>query len=200
MTNNYDYTFKVAIVGNHSVGKSSIINSLVNHSFEHKTTSTLGVDFNIKTLETNGKHVKLLIWDTAGQERFRSLISAYYRNVHGVILVYDITNKITFADLKMWIRDTDRFCSEYVVRILVGNKSDLTQNREVTYDEGKRLAQDMDMIFIETSAKTFNGIEDAFISMTTEIINNEEANIFYPKNVIKLEMVDDKHITDDCEC
>ena len=125
---------------------------------------TIGVDFKIRSLEEGGKTCKLQIWDTAGQDRFKTITSSYYKGAHGIIVVYDITDKDSFAKVTEWMSEVDKHASENISRILVGNKVDLEDKREVSYQEAKELADNFNVKFIETSAKEAKNVEDAFLN------------------------------------
>ena len=132
--------------------------------------TTIGVDFKIKTLDVDGKSVKLQIWDTAGQERFRNIISSYYRGAQGIMLVYDITDLESFQNLNSWLIEIEKNASKNVYKILVGNKCDMESERKVTVEQGKDFAAQYGMKFFETSAKESTNVSDSFIAMTREII------------------------------
>ncbi|CAN4095937.1 unnamed protein product [Withania somnifera] len=133
--------------------------------------STIGVDFKIRTVEQDGKTIKLQIWDTAGQERFRTITSSYYRGAHGIIVVYDVTDQESFNNVKQWLNEIDRYASDNVNKILVGNKADLTANRVVSYETAKAFADEIGIPFLETSAKDATNVEQAFMAMTGSIKN-----------------------------
>lgn len=128
------------LIGDSGVGKSSLLLQYVDKSFNDTFISTIGVDFKIKTLELDGKIVKLQIWDTAGQERFRTICSSYYRGAHCIILVYDMTDVNSFNNLKEWFKEIDRYAFENVSKIIVGNKSDLDMQRVVDFQIAKSFA------------------------------------------------------------
>lgn len=130
--------------------------------------STIGVDFKIRTVEQDGKTIKLQIWDTAGQERFRTITSSYYRGAHGIIVVYDVTDQETFNNVKQWLSEIDRYASENVNKLLVGNKCDLP-NKVVSTETAKAFADEIGIPFMETSAKDSLNVEQAFMAMTASI-------------------------------
>ncbi|EGR30169.1 ras oncogene family protein, putative [Ichthyophthirius multifiliis] len=165
----YDYLFKLLLIGNSSVGKSSLLLRFSDNIFNECFLPTIGVDFKIRTFDIQGKAVKLQIWDTAGQERFKTITSSYYKGAHGIILVYDITDRQTFKDIDNWLAEADKNANENVVKLLVGNKIDLENKRQVSFDEGKELADSLGIKFIETSALTANNVENAFVTLATEI-------------------------------
>jgi Ras-related protein Rab-1A len=126
-------------------------------------------DQKIRTVELEGKTVKLQIWDTAGQERFRTITSSYYRGAHGIIVVYDVTDEDSFANVKTWLNEIDRYANENVNKLLVGNKSDLTEKKKVDYQTAKAFADEIGVPFLETSAKNATNVEQAFMTMAAEI-------------------------------
>ncbi|KAL5975563.1 WD40 repeat protein [Asimina triloba] len=132
---------------------------------------TIGVDFKIRTVEQDGKTIKLQIWDTAGQERFRTITSSYYRGAHGIIIVYDVTDQESFNNVKQWLNEIDRYASDSVNKLLVGNKCDMTANKVVSYEAGKALADEIGIPFLETSARNATNVEQAFMTMAAEIKN-----------------------------
>lgn len=131
--------------------------------------TTIGVDFQTRFIQIKNEIIKLLLWDTAGQEKFRSITEAYYRGSHGVLIVYDITDLKSFKNIKRWLSDIKSHDLEDVQILLVGNKCDLTENRQVSYDQGKKLADDVGINFFETSAKTSMNVEEAFMVLATQI-------------------------------
>mmetsp|Transcript_8234 Transcript_8234/g.8096 ORF Transcript_8234/g.8096 Transcript_8234/m.8096 type:complete len:205 (-) Transcript_8234:43-657(-) len=165
----YDYLFKLLLIGDSGVGKSSILLRFADNTYAESFIATIGVDFKIKTVEVENKVIKLQIWDTAGQEKFRTITSSYYRGAHGIIVVYDVTNRDSFNNVKNWMNEITRYASENVNRLLVGNKSDMEGKKVVTYDEGKELADSFGIPFIETSAKTSVNVEQSFLRMAGEI-------------------------------
>jgi len=136
--------------------------------------ATIGVDFKIRTIDINGAQVKLQIWDTAGQERFRTITSSYYRGAHGIIVVYDITNPDSFQNVRKWLQEINRYASENVQKILVGNKADLVSERKVSYEDAKELADELGVNFLETSAKNASNVELAFENMAKAIKEKDD--------------------------
>lgn len=165
----YDYLFKLLLIGDSGVGKSSLLLRFSDDTYETNFNSTIGVDFKIKTVDLDDKVVKLQIWDTAGQERFRTLTSSYYRGAHGVIIVYDVTDTESFDNVKKWLQDIDKNASEGVQKLLVGNKCDLASKKAVDFAMAKELADEMSMPFLEASAKNSRNVEAAFMAMTSAI-------------------------------
>lgn len=165
----YDYLFKLLLIGNSSVGKSSILLRFADNTFTDNFLPTIGVDFKIKTFELQQKIIKMQIWDTAGQERFKTITSSYYRGAHAVLIVYDITDRQSFSDVENWLIETEKHASDGITRLLVGNKSDLESKRVVMSEEGKNFAANNGLEFIETSSKNNVNIEDAFLTVAKKI-------------------------------
>lgn len=171
MTTEYDYLFKLLLIGDSGVGKSCLLLRFADDTYTDSYISTIGVDFKIRTVDLDGKTIKLQIWDTAGQERFRTITSSYYRGAHGIIIVYDITDKESYENVRQWLFEIDRFASETVCKLLVGNKSDLTNKRAVEYSTAKAFADEINIPCLETSAKNSNNVEQAFLTMAAQIKN-----------------------------
>jgi Ras-related protein Rab-18 len=172
----YDYLFKVLVIGDASVGKSSMLLRFTDDSFDDHIQSTIGVDFKVKHIDMSGKRVKLTIWDTAGQERFRTLTSSYYRGAHGVVLVYDVTRTDSFENLEQWLKEVQLYSpnnGESVVKLLVGNKIDL--DRTIGRERAEAWARSHGMLFLEASAKTKLGIRQVFMEVVQKILDNPEA-------------------------
>jgi len=167
----YDYLFKLLLIGDSGVGKSCLLLRFADHTYTESYISTIGVDFKIRTIDLDGKTIKLQIWDTAGQERFRTITSSYYRGAHGIIVVYDVTDMESFNNVKQWLNEIDRYAVENVCKLLVGNKCDLVAKRQVDYDTAKDFADKLDIPFLETSAKAATNVEKAFLTMAAEIKN-----------------------------
>jgi len=169
MSPEYDFLFKLLLIGDSGVGKSCLLLRFADDTYTESYISTIGVDFKIRTIELEGKTVKLQIWDTAGQERFRTITSSYYRGAHGIIVVYDVTDQETFSNVKQWLQEIDRYACEGVNKLLVGNKSDLTQKKVVEYTVAKEFADQLAIPFLETSAKNATNVEQAFLTMAKHI-------------------------------
>jgi len=165
----YDYLFKLLLIGDSGVGKSCLLLRFADNTYTDSYISTIGVDFKIRTLDIDGKTVKLQIWDTAGQERFRTITSSYYRGAHGIIVVYDVTDKVSFNNVKQWLGEIDRYACQSVNKLLVGNKADLVEKKVVDYNEAKEFADSLGISFLETSAKSAQNVEEAFLTMTRQI-------------------------------
>jgi len=168
------------------VGKSCLLIRFTDDSWSESYVTTIGVDFKIKTLDIEGKSVKLQIWDTAGQERFRNIVSSYYRGAQGIMMVYDITDLESFQNLNSWLIEIEKNASKNVYKILVGNKSDLEKDRKVTFEQGKDFANQYGMKFFETSAKESKNVQESFVTMTKEIIketSEKKINVHDEKNI-----------------
>ncbi|XP_069765345.1 ras-related protein ORAB-1-like [Narcine bancroftii] len=171
MNPEYDYLFKLLLIGDSGVGKSCLLLRFADDTYTESYISTIGVDFKIRTIELEGKTIKLQIWDTAGQERFRTITSSYYRGAHGIIIVYDVTDQDSFNNVKQWLEEIARYASENVNKLLVGNKCDLTSKKVVDYPTAKEYADSLRIPFLETSAKNATNVEQAFVTMAAEIKN-----------------------------
>ncbi|KAL6516444.1 Ras-related protein RABA2a [Orobanche gracilis] len=165
----YDYLFKIVLIGDSGVGKSNTLSRFTRNNFCLESKSTIGVEFATRTLQIEGKTVKAQIWDTAGQERYRAITSAYYRGAVGALLVYDITKRQTFDNVQRWLRELRDHADSNIVIMMTGNKSDLHHLRVVTDQDGQNLAEKEGLSFLETSALEAHNIEKAFQTILTEI-------------------------------
>jgi len=171
----YDYLFKIVIIGDSGVGKSSLLLRFAENSFTESYLTTIGVDFRFRTLNVGGKSVKLHIWDTAGQERFRTMTSAYYRGSDGIVLVYDTTDRDSFEHVDSWLQEVNRFSADTTCKILIGNKNDLSAQRAVPPEEAQRKASALGLAgFVETSAQTAEKVDQAFSLIAAEMIKSAE--------------------------
>jgi Ras-related protein Rab-4B len=182
MTERYDYLFKFIVIGDTAVGKSCLLHRFIDNKFKKESTHTIGVEFGSKIIEVGGRNVKLQIWDTAGQERFRSVTRSYYRGAAGAILVYDITSRETYNHVTSWLSDARSLANKDIAIILVGNKADLP-NREVTFLEASRFAQENDLMFLETSALSGEGVEGVFFQCARSILSKIQSGILDPESM-----------------
>jgi Ras-related protein Rab-18 len=171
----YDHLFKLLMIGDAGVGKSSMLLRFTDDSFDDHIQSTIGVDFKVKHLDVMDKRIKLTVWDTAGQERFRTLTSSYYRGAQGVVMVYDVTRRDSFENLEQWLKEVMLYSpnnGEGVVKLLVGNKIDL--ERQVPREEAEAWARSQGMLFLEASAKTKTGIKQCFMEVVHKILEDPD--------------------------
>jgi len=174
MSNDYDFLFKLLLIGDSGVGKSCLLLRFAEDSYTESYLSTIGVDFKIRTIDVDGKTIKLQIWDTAGQERFRTITAAYYRGAHGIVVVYDVTDSESFENVRMWLKEIERYAAEYVEKLLIGNKSDLVPKKVVEYSIAKEFADSLNIPFLETSAKDSTNVDEMFYTMTKLIQQRAE--------------------------
>ncbi|CAL1532255.1 unnamed protein product [Lymnaea stagnalis] len=172
MAREYDHLFKLLIIGDSGVGKSSLLLRFADNVFSGTYITTIGVDFKIRTIEVNGERVKLQIWDTAGQERFRTITSTYYRGTHGVLVVYDVTSGESFANVQRWLHEIDQNC-DVVNRVLVGNKDDDPDRKVVLTQDAQRFAERMQIQLFETSAKENKNVEEMFMAITKLVLESK---------------------------
>jgi len=169
----YDLLFKLLLIGDSGVGKTCVLFRFSDDTFNTTFISTIGIDFKIKTVELQGKKIKLQIWDTAGQERFHTITTSYYRGANGILLVYDITNPKSFDNISKWLRNINEHASEDVERMLIGNKCDMDDKRLISEERGRGVAEENGIKFFETSAKDNINIEQAFITLAEDILNKQ---------------------------
>ena len=159
------------LLGDAGVGKSSIILRYTKNEFNASMISSIGVDFKSKDIMVNGQKVKLQIWDTAGHERFRTITTSYYRGAHGIVTVFDLTERASFEHIEKWLDEINKYAKENVLRFLIGNKSDLVDKRKVSYEEARALANRLNIYYVETSAKNNINISDFFQIATKDYLN-----------------------------
>lgn len=164
----HDMRLKLLMVGDTGVGKSCMLLRYSNDSFSPMFITTIGIDFKIKHVDIAGQRVKLQIWDTAGQERFHTITTSYFKGAHGIVLVYDVTDRDTFESISGWLRQIKEEAGEEVNVVLVGNKSDMDAQRVVSMDEGRALGEQYSMQFFETSAKNNVMIDECFLAIASE--------------------------------
>ena len=185
------YNFKILLIGDCSVGKTSILNSFTNGSFDEQTKNTIGVDLKIKHLKVKEKDCRLVIWDSAGQERFRTLTSGFYRGGHGVLMVYDMTCRESFNNLKYWMKEIIQYSTTDPVILVVGNKSDLKDQRTVSIDEVRSYAREQGAMYIDIpSAKSKDGVHQAFDELIQKIIDIPELCNEVRETAVAIEPVD----------
>ena len=166
----YEFIFKVLLLGNSNVGKSSLFLRFVDDIWNDTFVPTIGVDFKIKTFEIDEKKIKMQIWDTAGQERFKNIIASYYRGAHGILLIYDVTDKDSFKNLSNWLIEIEKNSSKNVLKVLIGNKTDLEEKRVISYNQAKEFADSYGLKYIETSAKKNLNVNEAFATLGRELM------------------------------
>ncbi|CBZ53185.1 putative Ras family domain-containing protein [Neospora caninum Liverpool] len=180
----YDYLFKFIIIGDAGAGKSCLLHQFIENKFKKGCSHTIGVEFGSKMINIAGKRIKLQIWDTAGQERYRSVTRSYYRGAAGALLVYDISNRDSYNHLMNWLADARSLARADISIIAVGNKVDLKEKRAVSFLEASRFAQENDILFLETSAFTGEGVEDVFVKVARLILNKIEDGLIDPNTMI----------------
>eukprot|EP00808_Paulinella_micropora_P025654 g50787.t1 len=172
---NHDYLFKLIIIGDTGTGKSCLLRYFLEKTFVRNTTHTIGVEFGSKVVEVGKHKVKLQIWDTAGQERYRSVTKSYYRGAIGCLVVYDITSRESYNHLLPWLNDAKSLARSDLAAVIVGNKCDLKDDRDVTVLEASRLAQENDLLFMEASARSGEYVDEIFIKLTRTILSKIES-------------------------
>ena len=177
----YDLLFKLILIGDSYVGKSNILLKYLKNQFNENSKTTVGVEFGTKNIIINNKRIKIQIWDTAGQERYRSITSAYYKGAKGALIVYDITRKNTFDNIDKWITDLKLNGDKNICIIILGNKSDLIDKREINKNDGIKKAEMYKTAFLETSALNDDNISKAFDELIEQIVINNK-NIFQDDN------------------
>uniref|UniRef100_A0A2K6VUI2 Uncharacterized protein n=1 Tax=Onchocerca volvulus TaxID=6282 RepID=A0A2K6VUI2_ONCVO len=182
-----DYSFTVMLIGDSCCGKTCLLirfkdNTFLNNNF----ISTVGIDYRNKLVEVDKAKVKLQIWDTAGQERFLAITTTYYRGADALLLVYDLTNRQTFNNIRDWLARIKENAKETVLIILVGNKMDLQSNREVKYEEGRQLAEAYNIAFIETSAKSGQNVQKTFQEVARKLVRMQNGENVKNKSTIEL--------------
>eukprot|EP01056_Protomagalhaensia_sp_Gyna25_P004116 Protomagalhaensia_sp_Gyna_25__4115@NODE_372_length_3667_cov_82_937431_g286_i0_p2_GENE_NODE_372_length_3667_cov_82_937431_g286_i0NODE_372_length_3667_cov_82_937431_g286_i0_p2_ORF_typecomplete_len212_score37_37Ras/PF00071_22/2_7e65Roc/PF08477_13/1_7e25Arf/PF00025_21/8_4e17MMR_HSR1/PF01926_23/3_4e07Gtr1_RagA/PF04670_12/4_1e07RsgA_GTPase/PF03193_16/1_7RsgA_GTPase/PF03193_16/0_005GTP_EFTU/PF00009_27/8_6e06SRPRB/PF09439_10/9_5e06FeoB_N/PF02421_18/0_00015Dynamin_N/PF00350_23/2_9Dynamin_N/PF00350_23/5_7 len=178
----YNHLLKLVLIGDTGVGKSCLLLRFADDTFTDSYISTIGVDFRFRTIDIDGKIVKLQIWDTAGQERFKTITSAYYRGADGIVIVYDCTNEATFASIDNWVNEVKKFTDENVPKILVGCKNDLRDKSQVTEEMISNKAKELGIDYVETSAKDATNVQEPFIRISQTILKKLEESMPPPRS------------------
>jgi len=165
----YDFLFKVVLIGDSGVGKSNLLSRFTRNEFNLDSKSTIGVEFATRSIQIDNKTIKAQIWDTAGQERYRAITSAYYRGAVGALLVYDISKSLSFENVTRWLKELRDHADSNIVIMLVGNKTDQRHLRAVPTEDGKTFASENGLSFIETSALEATNVDLAFQNILTSI-------------------------------
>ena len=167
----YEFIFKVLLLGNSYVGKTSLFLRFVDDIWSDTFVPTIGVDFKIKTFEVDSKKIKMQIWDTAGQRKSTNIIGSFYRGTHGILLLYDVTDIDSFKNLSNWLIEIEKRASKNVLKLLIGNKSDLEEKRVISFNQGKEFADSYGLKFIETSVKKNLNVHEAFEMFGRELMD-----------------------------
>lgn len=188
------YSFKFIVIGDQSVGKTNIVNRFAKKDFSNDYKVTIGMEFLSYYLKINDRLFNIQLWDTAGQERFHSIVKGYFSNSTCAVVVYDITKRQTFESVKNWIEECQNYTNKNIVMVLVGNKTDLKEKREISTEEGKTFAEENGMEFFESSALTGDNIDNIFIKachIINDNLNNNVYDIDDPSNGIKIGKVEE---------
>ena len=175
MDTDYDYLFKLLIIGDSGVGKSCLLQRFADDRYTDIFISTIGVDFKIRTIIIDSLKVKLQIWDSAGSEKFRVITSSYYRGAHGIIVVFDVTSQVSFDHVQTWLKEINKFAIETVELLLVGTKTDLAELRIIPKSDAQAFADLKQIPYVETSSKSDLGVKEAFHKLATQIKNKYTA-------------------------
>ena len=170
-SDDYDHLFKIVLLGDSGVGKSNLLLRFAHGDFQTASKPTIGVEFATVSLTIEGALIKAQIWDTAGQERYRAITSAYYRGAVGALLVYDLTSRRSFLSVRRWLEELRAHSNDDTVLVMVGNKADLADQREIDAEEGKKLAEEEGLLFMETSALSGVGVRPAFERLIREVFS-----------------------------
>ena len=166
---NYEMRFKVVLVGDSFVGKTNIMSKYLKNEFHEDSKATVGVEFGSKQFNVEGHSIKAQIWDTAGQERYKAITSAYYKGAKGAFVVYDITRKGSFESIDKWVSDLTAAADKKITIVVIGNKCDLEDQRQITKEQGEEKAGKLEVAFLETSALSGENLDKAFEMMISEI-------------------------------
>nr|XP_044631329.1 ras-related protein Rab-19 isoform X1 [Equus asinus] len=176
---NVDYLFKIILIGDSNVGKTCVVQHFRSGVYTETQQNTIGVDFTVRSLEIDGKKVKMQVWDTAGQERFRTITQSYYRSAHAAIIAYDLTRRSTFESVPHWIHEIEKYGAANLIIMLIGNKCDLWENRHVLFEDACTLAEKYGLLAVlETSAKESRNIDEVFVLMARELIARNSLQLY----------------------
>ncbi|XP_055741649.1 ras-related protein Rab-15-like [Salvelinus fontinalis] len=191
MAKQYDVLFRLLLLGDSGVGKTCLLCRFTDNEFHPSHISTIGVDFKMKTLEIDGIKVRIQIWDTAGQERYQTITKQYYRRAQGIFLVYDITSERSFQHIMKWASDVDEYAPDNIQKILIGNKSDEEEKRQVATEQGNKLAKDYGMDFFETSASTNYNITESFTRLAEQVLAANKKDL----DLLRASVTDELNLT-----
>ena len=169
-----DINIKLLLIGNTFVGKTLIVQKFIDNTFSKSTVATIGVDLQSKIININGKKVKYLIWDTAGEDRMKSMTYSYYRGCHVILVVFDVTNEKSFQNVTTWVECIDKFAKSNVLKILVGNKTDLLKQRKISKEDAQKLAESNGLKYYEISALAITGLHEMFEDIAREYVEMNE--------------------------
>ena len=182
----FDVKYKIMVLGESKVGKTSLIKRYTKDQFGGVYLTTVGMDFQDKIIEIEDKKVRLQVWDTAGQERFRNVTKSYFQSSHGLLVVYDITDRESFEKINFWMENIKNNAPENAKKILVGNKCDLANERQVSYEEGEKKASNYNIKFFESSAKEGTNVKEFFFYLANEIYQDEKTKGKDNKKTVQL--------------
>ena len=177
MTEEFDLIFKIVIIGDSGVGKTNLIGRYLKNEYKEDSKATVGVEFGEKKYEINGLKIKAQIWDTAGQERYRAITSMYYKGAKGGLIVFDLSSKSTFQNVEKWFNKIKKTADPTINLILIGNKSDLKDKRQISTEEGENKAKEMNVAYLETSALNADNVDKAFDLLIQEITKKMKKEI-----------------------
>ncbi|XP_004452491.1 ras-related protein Rab-19 [Dasypus novemcinctus] len=175
----FDYLFKIILIGDSNVGKTCVVQHFKYGVYTVTRQNTIGVDFAVRSLEINGKKVKMQVWDTAGQERFQTITKSYYRSAHAAIIAYDLTRMSTLESVPHWIHELEKYGAANLVIMLIGNKSDLWEKRQVLFEDACTMAEKYRLLAVaETSAKESKNIDEVFVLLAKELIARNSLQLY----------------------
>jgi len=166
----YDHLFQLLLIGDSGVGKTCLLLRYADDSYSEAHSATIGVDFKVRSLDVGSTRVRLQLWDTAGQERFRTITSSYYRRAHGIVVVFDLTDRRSFEHVRPWLHEIEKYAAGCLFRLIVGNKADLASQRVVTQEEAAGLAESMGISYKETSARDASNVEGVFTALVEQLL------------------------------